>query len=747
MRSSVFAGAALLSAALAPALAFAAPSGVTLENSRFSLAISADGKVRSLKVKSTGEECIAGNEGVSFCQVVQDRPFGNEVKLIWPNKRSVYGSNSVEERDGALVFGFDTISDAPGYSYKAIVDVKVTDDYMAFTLRGFEPDSMDEFMDWPAVAEFRVVQLPLRPRKNFGVVMNCAWDEKAAVALMAAAPEAEVDSEVRARCRLTWAATSDAVKLRGVPVVIAADAGEAILDRVDAMERDFGLPRGVKSRRSAVINRSQMDLKDFSSETVDDTIAMAKKCGIKLLHAYYKRFFEEEGSYLRCGDYDIRRDKWPNGVADVKAAIAKCRAAGLEVGLHVLQTHIGMKSRYVKGAADPRLGIKRRFALARPIPAQGDVSEIEVLENPQGAVLAAKARVLKFGTELFSYEAYTRERPWKFTGVRRGAWETDIVAHPRGEIGGILDMSEFGCNSCYIDQTTDLQDEIAGKIAAFYNECGFSFIYFDGSEGVLPPVGVNVPLAQYRVYGKLVPEPLFAEGAAKGHFGWHMLSGANAFDVCEPNVFKEELRKWQIREAPIMREDFTRINFGWFWFGEPGRIRPGDIGMQSDMYEFGTSTAAAWDCPIQFAYDKEAFERHPRAKDVIETIRRWEDVRAKGWLTEKMKAAMRDGKVEHHLYLREDGEYELHPIEMLPEPEKAKNVRAFVFVRDGRTVLAYWNARERESHFSAPLGEDGSSVTLRAADRAYFETGLSVMRLKAAFAAAADVPIPAASRH
>ena len=189
MTRCILAGAALVFAALAPALAVAAPSGVTLENSRFSLAISADGKVRSLKVKSTGEECIAGDEGVSFCQAVQDRPFGNEVKLIWPNKRSVYGSNSVEERDGALVFGFDTVSDSPGYSYKAIVDVKVTDDYMAFTLRGFEPDSMDEFMDWPAVAEFRVVQLPLRPRKNFGVVMNCAWDEKAAVALMAAAPE------------------------------------------------------------------------------------------------------------------------------------------------------------------------------------------------------------------------------------------------------------------------------------------------------------------------------------------------------------------------------------------------------------------------------------------------------------------------------------------------------------------------------------------------------------------------------
>ena len=164
MRSSVFAGAALLSAALAPALAVAAPSGVTLENSRFSLAISADGKVRSLKVKSTGEECLAADEGVSFCQAVQDRPFGNEVKLIWPNKRSVYGSNSVEERDGALVFGFDTVSDSPGYSYKAIVDVKVTDDYMAFTLRGFEPDSMDEFMDWPAVARGSTIPNPRAAR-------------------------------------------------------------------------------------------------------------------------------------------------------------------------------------------------------------------------------------------------------------------------------------------------------------------------------------------------------------------------------------------------------------------------------------------------------------------------------------------------------------------------------------------------------------------------------------------------------
>ena len=37
---------------------------------------------------------------------------------------------------------------------------------------------------------------------------------------------------------------------------------------------------------------------------------------------------------------------------------------------------------------------------------------------------------------------------------------TAPAAHPRGEIGGVLDVSEFGGMSCYIDQTTDLQDHL-----------------------------------------------------------------------------------------------------------------------------------------------------------------------------------------------------------------------------------------------------------------------------------------------
>ena len=104
-----------LAAALCTVAVLSGPAraDIVLENARFSLALSPNGAAKSLVVKSTGEECLVAGERLAFCQAVQDRPFGNEVKLIWPNKRSVYSANAVERRaDGALVFGFETLSDS-----------------------------------------------------------------------------------------------------------------------------------------------------------------------------------------------------------------------------------------------------------------------------------------------------------------------------------------------------------------------------------------------------------------------------------------------------------------------------------------------------------------------------------------------------------------------------------------------------------------------------------------------------------
>jgi hypothetical protein len=417
----------------------------------------------------------------------------------------------------------------------------------------------------------------------------------------------------------------------------------------------------------------------------------------------------------------------------------KIKAAGITPGLHVLQTFIGFKTRYVTPVADPRLNLTRHFTLAKPLALEG--GDLYVQEDPSNCPTNTASRVLKFGGELFSYEGFTTERPYKFTGVKRGYLETKVVPHERGVIGGILDVCEYGAHSCYIDQNTDLQDEVAEKIARVYN-CGFEFMYNDGSEGVSYPPTIHVANAQYRVWKKMDKKAKFMEGAAKGHFGWHFQSGANAFDVFPPEIFKDMIVRWPQYEAPIMRKDFTRLNFGWWGVYMPGQTvhlrdkvpyrTVKSVGTQYDMWEFGTSRAAAWDCPMTIQIGR--LKEHPRRDDLLQVVRRWEDVRARKWLTPEQKEALKSETQEHHLYLNEKGEYELLEMEMLPTAAKAPNTRAFIFERAGKRMIAYWHTSG-----AAKLAVDlGKAETVELSSLRYLETALSLDDAKAAWAKVAE---------
>ena len=720
-------------AVVCAAAAFAAGAyadDIVLENKAFRLVIGEDAAAKSLVVKATGEECVDAREGVPMFSVTQDRPFNNEIKLAWPNKRTTYPANRVRLDGDRLVVGFEI---AP---YEAVVGVKTGDGYVAFALEGFncvrELEYEGLLMDVPPVARFRVLQLPVRRRENVGDWLNTVWDDRAAVAVVGADPYAEVDHERRFGFETLYADLARGLRLKGGCAAIVAGAGrEPFLAAMDAFERDFGLPRGVRSRRDPRLNASIYWTSNVNPANLDEHLAMAKKGGFRMMLIYYTAMTKAHGGYAQLGDYDWD-ESYPNGADDLKAVLDKIKAAGITPGFHTLQTHIGSKSRYVTPVADPRLNLSRRFTLARPVAAVGEPGEIEVLENPVDASMCDKTRVLKFGGELFSYEAYTLEKPYRFTGVKRGYWATSPAYHPRGEIGGILDVSEFGAISCYIDQTTDLQDEVAEKIAKIY-DVGMEFCYFDGSEGVNPPCGVNVSLAQLRVTSRFAKPPIFTEGAAKSHFGWHLQAGANAFDVFPPEIFKEMIVKFPLAEAPLMRKDMTRLDFGWWRLYLPGQnvklknVKPykevKSVGTQMDMWEFGTSRAAAWDCPATIQMYPSVARMHPRIDDIMEVMRRWEDVRAKNWLTPAQKEALKSPVQEHHLYLNEKGEYELHEIEMLPTPERAPGIRGFLFERGGQRIVACWHT-SGSAKVSAALGKGGAAVELDVSGLRYISTDL-----------------------
>jgi len=705
-------------------IAVSAFADVSLSTDGFVLKIGDDAVVKSLVIRANGEECVSNRDALPLFSVTQDRPFNNEIKLNYPNKRTTYPANRLRRDGENLIVGFEL---AP---YEAIVKVVSKPSYLVFELTGFKvlPNGYGNYleMDTPPVAAFRVAQLPVRMRTNFGEWVNAVWDDAAAVAVMSVEPLVEVDHEKRDGNPVLTADLRRGYQLSGgKAAIVAAVGGERFLDAVDALEADYGLPRGVRSRRSGRLNESICWTHQLTPKSVDEEIAWAKKGGFKMMLVYYPSYAKGGLPYSYLGDYDWN-DHYPNGAEDLKRVVAKVKAAGITPGIHVLQTHIGLKSRYVTPVADARLNKTRWFSLAREIAEEGEPGEILVNESPVDCVMREKCRILQFGGELFTYEGYVSRRPYRFTGVKRGACATRAVRHPLGERGGILDVSEFGATSCYIDQDTDLQDEIAEKIARVY-DCGFEFVYCDGSEGVNTPCGVNVSYAQYRTIAKFAKPPLFTEGAAKSHFGWHLQSGANAFDVFKPEVFKEKIAEFPLAEAPIMRRNFTRLDFGWWGMFQPkSTLDDGTVtvGTQADMWEYGTSKAAAWDCPAALQTVREEIARHPRIDDLMETMRRWEDVRERKWLTDAQRAMLKDPKREFHLYLNEGGEYELHEIEMLKMSESAKDIRAFVFEREGKRVVAYWHV-SGHGVWKVSLGDNGKDSSLQSDNRRYVVTSLS----------------------
>ncbi len=644
---------------------------VIIANRHMKLAINADGTVASLVHKPSGTECLAAGARVAVSSITEPRPYQNEVKLAYPCHQTTFHANAVRMEGDKLVIGYELVP------WEAVVAVKLAEDYVAFTLETFRrtgPNVVSE----PPVSEMWFLRLPVRERGHWGDWLNVVWDDEVAVNLLAADPAAKAGAEAGAGgCRILQAGADGQVRLADVTAALIVCATDKLLDAIAAVEEDYGLPHGVASRRHALYNASYYWTGNVHPGNVDEHIRCAQAGGFRLMSIYYTAFLESRG-YRLIGNYDVFRKEYPNGKADLKAMLDRIRAAGITPGCHYLHSHIGRESRYVTPVPDHRLNLLRIFTLSRPLGAADTTIHVE--QNPAASTMAQNRRVLKIGTELVSYEGYTATPPYTFHGCVRGIDGTTPGACPAGFLFGLLDVSEFGATSVYLDQNSSLQDAVAEAIADHW-DAGFAFFYFDGSEGVNPPFWHHVANAQYRVYRKLKPEPMLAEGAAKTHFSWHLLTGGNAFDIFRPERVKEETIRHPFREAPRMRDNFTRLNFGWLGYWLPDDKT---VGTQPDQIEFVTSKAAAWDCPVSLHADPAILARHPRTPDNLEVFRRWEEVRARRWLTDAQKRRLRNPEQEFILLLDEEQAFELVPCE-----------RVAAAVGGSREVIAYTFRRRR----------------------------------------------------
>ncbi len=670
MRRSIVHSFLCFLALLTGSLSLKAEDVVVLENAAMRLCLSPKGYALSLTDKGSGQECLdTASAHLPLCTLTQNRPYDNENFLMFPARPTVFPSNKITYDGAFLYVEFENTADI------AVIGVEIKDDYIAFNLNRI--DYRIEKIGVKRRTEIDALtflQLPVRRREHYGEWLNVTWDDRSGVCLMGTDPRTRIDSYSDRAGLVLWAGSDVNVSLTGVGAALVVASGDDMLSRIDVVEKDFGLPRGVQSRRDAKYRCSYYELRDVTTANIDEHIKNALAGGFKTIVIYYPDF-----AYT-CGHF-LWNENFPGRLEDLKEITSKIKRAGLVPGFHIHYSKVSIDDPYICGGVpDSRMNYPVTLLLHSDISA-GD-SQIEVDGFVQGLYTEDERRIVRIGDELIEYASFTTDRPYLLKDCKRAVLGTTAADHKAGSSVRLLDVDTWP-RFVRIDQNTGLQDEIARNIADIYCAAGFEFVYFDGAEDVPQPYWYNVSRAQMSVYEKLDPKPLFSEGALKSHFGWHILSRGNAFDLFRPEDIRTAMKRYTLACAGRIADDFTSVNFGWADYLAPGKCT---IGSQPDMYEYIFSKALAWDSPVSVMGKLEQIRSHPRTKDNFEVMRRWETAKLSDAFTAGQKEMLKDPDREFVL-LYEKGKPCLYEYELAVESDF---LRAFSFTRHGKTALVYW---------------------------------------------------------
>ena len=648
---------------------------IIIENAEMRLVIGSDGKAVSLLHKPSGEECLEVGVRSPIMTLTEYRPYDSENMLTYVARSTAFPANEITREGNKLKVKFDRIA------YTATITLDIQPEYIGFTLTGLDYE-LEEVSDWKRkteIDEFTLLQLPIKKRSHFGEWLNLVWDENVAVGIVATDPYGKIDAQDNEAYYLMQAGMENIVNLLDVGVALVATDKNKILDNIDRIEQDYGLPLGVQSRRSEAYKYSYYEMRGLTPQNIDEHIANAKKGGFRMMTFYWTDFAESLGHFAW-------RKEYPNGIEDLKYIAGKMRAAGIIPGFHIHYNKATRNDPYVTPIPDGRLNLSEIFTLKAPLDIAA--TEIIVEENPRTCTLENRRRILKLGDELIEYSGYITEAPYRFTGCIRGLLGTTPQHSPKGTKFGLLDV-DTSPRYVRFDQRTDIQQEVAARLAHICDEIGVSFIYFDGGEDVHPPYWYWGSKAQLDVYNACNFKPLVSEGALKTHFSWHILTRANAYDVFKPEVFREGVRRYMLRGARYMADNFTSINFGWNIYLAPS---DGSNGMQPDMYEYVCSRGAGWDSPISLmVVSLDEIRNHPRSDDNFEVMKNWEDARLSGFFSEEQKDMLKDAYQEHILIRNSKGGFNLFPYKKINVAQNSNDIIAYLFERNNETWVLYWH--------------------------------------------------------
>ena len=494
-----------------------------------------------------------------------------------------------------------------------------------------------------------------------------------------------------------WATCYNKFGLTGAEITVVAVPQKDILPLIrDVMSKSKDVPFSDKGGAWAQLSKEGygsylMNFGTLTEETVDEWISMCRNLGFNQIDNH------GGGGFFRFGDFELNKEKWPDGWESFKRINSRLREAGISAIFHTYAFFIDKNTKYVSPVPSKELGYFSAFTLAQPASATD--TEIVVNETTENistitGFFVRNSRSLRIGDELIEFSDVTRTAPYKFTGCRRGVNGTSTSSHVAGE--GVYHLREmFG--RFVPGPDTDLFREIAANTAKIVNDCGFEGIYFDAIDGSDILGGEEY----FWYYGtsfifevaKNLERPVGMEMSSMAHHWWHYRSRWQAWDrpvrgykrfidihsaaiktgrLFYPQEIKSNENEhglWRGHD-PLIRKYAAAENgglllplhFGW-WGNQtwnPPQVEPTFI----DDIEYLCCKMIGNNAGLSMlgGADEKTLEATPLFRRITETIRKYEELRHANYFNDSIRALLRETGKEFTLISDSEGKWNLKPV-------------------------------------------------------------------------------------
>ncbi|MFH1921535.1 MAG: hypothetical protein ABIP48_16850 [Planctomycetota bacterium] len=694
------------------ACAQVAASEIAIENSRFRATLGEDAVWTSLVDKPTGKEYCAADQRVSMAAVsVAGKTFST-------NRASL-----AEDRLSLAFSGCDT---------QLTYAVSTADDWIAFRLievAGTRPSHVT------------LLRIGVTITERAGPRLGAAWNDEYAVCLRGINLQTQGSLSRRGDHTLLSATTQDAPgpKLEGAAAALIGGPTSKLRPILGRLCEAFDIVRnegdGVPSKDLPIARQSYWFL-GFSESEVDRVIDYCRRTGIR-------QVMLDSGSWCTSvGHFTFNESRYADGIESLRRTVARLHEHGILVGMHTFASKVSKRDAYVTPVPNRGFWVDKTAALAADVdPADTVIRTRDDLSQWAGSPVCkqkvweghvSKHQEVIIDDEIIRYESVGPEGEWNtLLGCQRGAWGTKAAGHTAE-----TECRHYGVDGCIngyiIDQESPLFEETTSRLAHVFNTCDFDMVYFDGSE--------DVDRRRYHYFAsnahavpmrKFTKRPLIHKGGGFTHELWHSFTSTGTVDQY-PGTYLAyinaggTIRDWptckdhidrSVRGVIVAEDDMTPAELGWFGIGP----KSGNYdGLQFDEIEYLMTKSLAYNAPISLQTSFSRMEAHPLTPDILEIVRRYEEVRLAGKVPEatlvRLKEQGKDFVMLPEALAKGAEGTEFVEVEELAEVAGTHDVRSFVGPWGEGAVATVW-------HY---LGKEGKLILDTAGVQAYDVKGEEV---------------------